>query len=355
MDTIRLRCPECGRKLSASAEKAGKRAKCPSCGASVVIALSDSVSDERAGQAWKLLFWLCVPSSLLLGFFGGCVLQRVSRDRLERRLAAPYGEKLAQADQENQELSARLEQLNREKGLLAQQLAQAEKDAAEASEGRGGLTRAPGEASKPGGERLEPGVQGTQARRGAELPSYRVVRKQDISYAGCSRMMYHVLIETTDPPPDETVRQIALAVWREHGTSHDEFSVWCYLLGMDTSGRAYAGAHFVGTALKDFSVTEMIREGLKKPASVPRLSLEKRRQIFFEFFDAEDKADWDAHRMFPNDLMRALGKQNELRERYLQEVRRKYGITRDEDWAITLEGITKGWPTPESRLWAGRP
>jgi len=106
-----------------------------------------------------------VPSSLLLGFFGGCVLQRVSRSQVERRLAGPYEEKLAQVQQQNQELSARLEQLNREKQLLTQQVAEAKKDAAEATDGRGGLAQAAGEEKASVQQ-----ITGSGERRGAPSP-----------------------------------------------------------------------------------------------------------------------------------------------------------------------------------------
>lgn len=173
---------------------------------------------------------------------------------------------------------------------------------------------------------------------------YQVAEKQDISYLGRSRMVYRVVIETDEPPKDESVRGIVNRIWRQHGQAYDEFTVFCYLQDMETSGVAYAIAEFRTSGLQEFSVNQMIRQSRQEGGpSVERLSKDTRQRIFREGALAEDRADQEAYRMFPSEVLKETEKCRELAKKYKAAVRQKYEITVEEERAIVVEGVKKGW------------
>ena len=182
---------------------------------------------------------------------------------------------------------------------------------------------------------------------------YRIVAKEDISSLGRRRMVFRVVVQAEGEPKDDLLKQIAQQVWSEEGSSFDESTVFCYLPDMNTSGVAYAVARFSQSGLREFRVTDFIRKGRKEPASVPRLDFATRKRIFTEVLAAEDRAYEEATQAFPmfasdgryrkENLMPQVEQENQLMEKYRAEVRQKYGLTEEEQAAISCEGVTKGW------------
>lgn len=195
--------------------------------------------------------------------------------------------------------------------------------------------------------------QRAEDRQPAALDQYRVVATQDISYAGASRMVFRVVVKAEGRPGEQSLKQVAQRVWAEEGRQFDEATVFCYLPDMNTSGVAYAVAEFTPGGLKEFRVTDFMRDARKKPASVERLPLETRKQVCAELLAGQDRADQEAERAFPIDVrdprfrqenvIKYIEREQQLRQAYDAAVRRKHGITEDEQRAIVVEGVTKGW------------
>ena len=51
MDAILVRCTQCKHAMKFSAEKAGKKAKCPKCEAIVVVQADESAPEEPVAEA----------------------------------------------------------------------------------------------------------------------------------------------------------------------------------------------------------------------------------------------------------------------------------------------------------------
>jgi hypothetical protein len=182
----------------------------------------------------------------------------------------------------------------------------------------------------------------------APLP-YQVVEKKDISYAGVARATLRVVVNAQGEPQDEALEQVAQRVWAEHGKSFDEVTVFCYLPDMDPYSPAYAVAEFTPSGLREFKVENFLKEGRRKPSSVPRLSDDTRKQVFAALLAAEDRAARDAEQRFPisagqgTDFMKYAKLSRQLSQDYVAEVWRTYGITEEEARAVGIEGVTKGW------------
>ncbi|MCH7763088.1 MAG: hypothetical protein IIB95_05020 [Candidatus Marinimicrobia bacterium] len=81
------------------------------------------------------------------------------------------------------------------------------------------------------------------------LLSYKIVKKEDQSYRGTSRMTYRVLLNVTQKPKEQKIKDVALSIWKE-------FTVFLYLPEMNTNSVAYGIANFTPNGLKDFNVQE---------------------------------------------------------------------------------------------------
>lgn len=76
------------------------------------------------------------------------------------------------------------------------------------------------------------------------------------------------------------------------------------------------------------------------------LTVDQRQAYFREVVAAEARAMADADaRINPNvDVMGNIGLNNDLRERYVAELRGAYGLTAEQHAAIMAEAMQKGWP-----------
>lgn len=85
-------------------------------------------------------------------------------------------------------------------------------------------------------------------------------------------------------------------------------------------------------------------------------SEEERRQIFKEIIAAEDRAMNEADTKYPldkagvtmDDFEKNSDLNNELTEKYKGQVRKKYGITEDQEMEIIVEAFMEGWPMGSS-------
>mgnify|MGYP001344982867 FL=1 len=88
------------------------------------------------------------------------------------------------------------------------------------------------------------------------LLSYKIVQKEDQSYSGTSRMTYRVLLNITEKPTEERVKDVAVSLWNNGNNSWKEFTVFLYLPDMNTNSISYGVANFTQSGLKDFKVQE---------------------------------------------------------------------------------------------------
>ena len=72
----------------------------------------------------------------------------------------------------------------------------------------------------------------------------------------------------------------------------------------------------------------------------------QRQAIYNEVIAAERRAWDEARQQFPSDVMAQVDLDNELNEKYQNEIAEKYGISRDNLWSIVLEGVENNWPRP---------
>jgi len=95
------------------------------------------------------------------------------------------------------------------------------------------------------------------------LLSYKIVKKEDQSYRGTSRMTYRVLLNVSEKPNEQKIKDVALSIWKDGNKSWKEFTVFLYLPEMNTNSMAYGIANFTPSGLKDFNVQEYALWGTK--------------------------------------------------------------------------------------------
>lgn len=88
------------------------------------------------------------------------------------------------------------------------------------------------------------------------LLSYKIVKKEDQSYRGTSRMTYRVLLNVTEIPQEQEVKDVAVSIWQDGNKSWKEFTVFLYLPEMNTNSMAYGIANFTPSGVLDFNVQE---------------------------------------------------------------------------------------------------
>jgi hypothetical protein len=107
--------------------------------------------------------------------------------------------------------------------------------------------------------------------------------------------------------------------------------------------------------------TELISQPIAKPQVKRGLSESKRQEVFRAIVAAEDRADKDAHRMYPlpdarkpgysqakarAQLDKQLEARNSLTKKYKAEIAKENGVAEEQLREISLEGIKKNWPVP---------
>lgn len=107
--------------------------------------------------------------------------------------------------------------------------------------------------------------------------------------------------------------------------------------------------HSSTNAPKDAVVAQIERDYAKAHAQlIRRFSEGEQRQIAVELAQAEDKAQVEAEQRYsPEDVMGESTYQNELTERYVGEVLRKYHLNASQRGAINVEAIENHWPLPD--------
>lgn len=105
--------------------------------------------------------------------------------------------------------------------------------------------RAPAKTEKP--------VVKVLTRNKALLP-YKIVEKEDVSYAGTSRLVVRVMVEIEKLPNKDELTRIANTIWNNGNTRWAEFTVFLYLPEMNTHSIAYGVGEFRPSGLKEFTI-----------------------------------------------------------------------------------------------------
>lgn len=103
----------------------------------------------------------------------------------------------------------------------------------------------------------------TPQQRVANVLQFRIAEKQDVSYAGTTRMVYRIVLTTETIPTKTTMRATAIALWKNGNTSWKEFTVFMYLPGMDYNSMAYGIGEFTPRGLSEFKVSDFALYGTK--------------------------------------------------------------------------------------------
>ncbi len=86
--------------------------------------------------------------------------------------------------------------------------------------------------------------------------SYKIVKKEDISYLDAPRMVYRVVLNVDEPPIEDKMKEVAQYLWESGNTKWKEFTVFLYLPSMNTNSAAYGIGEFRPEGLLKFTVNE---------------------------------------------------------------------------------------------------
>lgn len=128
-------------------------------------------------------------------------------------------------------------------------------------------------------------------------------------------------------------------------------SVYVY----DSAEKAHGGmGQWVGMLLKSPTTegpeitirSEVLGELGKAPTEKSGLSEDERREIFTAAVRAEQRGSMEAEAREPEDFMAQHELQQQLWEKYTNELAEQVGLTRAQLDSISVEGLTKQWPIP---------
>ena len=79
---------------------------------------------------------------------------------------------------------------------------------------------------------------------------YTIVKKEDYSYSTVKRMMYRIVVDVNALPTKDEMEDIALAICKDvEEEKWDEFTIFAYLVEMETDLIAYYVAEFQNNQL----------------------------------------------------------------------------------------------------------
>lgn len=168
----------------------------------------------------------------------------------------------------------------------------------------------------------------------AQVAIYLLVSK-DISKEGLTALLKHLY---------EKNRQRGGFKYHKHPTN-------IFIYAYHSKEHAEEMGQWVGMLAKTRSNSEpkitideeFLTQLKKKPEVKFGLTETKRRLIFVEMIAVEVRANEEAHRKYPEQIMREASFQNELEDKYNNELCTKYSLTRDQFDAIGLEGVVNKW------------
>ena len=92
---------------------------------------------------------------------------------------------------------------------------------------------------------------------------YQIVKKEDVSYRGSSRMVYRIVLDVQQIPSESAMKEVAKSIWKNGNTQWDEFTVFIYLPGMKTNSSAYGVGEFRPDKMLKFGIQDFALYGTK--------------------------------------------------------------------------------------------
>ena len=165
-------------------------------------------------------------------------------------------------------------------------------------------------------------------------------------------------------PTEDALRAEILRRYKEVSSRHGfQFhsaptNIYIYIFG--TREQAATSYLWIGMIAKSYSetgtpVVVIDKSRLAALSATPQskfgLSEEKRKELFREIVSAERRADQETSAQAANvknlaDVKEYAKVTSDLKEKYKAALAKQYGIDGDQMSKITVEGVTKGWPTP---------
>lgn len=199
---------------------------------------------------------------------------------------------------------------------------------------------------------------GITAAFGESTVDYEIVKKKFIGTMPKNRMSYKIVVspgikrEQVKPLAEKIIKEITS---KEKGI--DEITLWLY------SDRDFVEQRF-DIAMIDWGYPEdegkiniMLVENFEqmikqrsKAETLYGLTEWTRREIFKEIVAAEERSHLEADRLIDPTKVSNIDanhkKQRELQEKYKDEIRQKYAITKEIERKIVNEALKEEWPLP---------
>ena len=203
---------------------------------------------------------------------------------------------------------------------------------------------------------LGPLVQATALAAGA---TYTVVDEEIYDKPIKTQIVQHIVVSGVPTKAEleaEILKRYRAATARRGFRYYNPATnIYIYVYGTEQQALAGQGL-WIGMIAKGFSdkgeprvrISENRLAALSQaPEERFGLSEQRRKQVFRESAAAEDRATRDAMARVPDSqIMKQIRLERELREMYKAKVAQKYGLTNDQLFNISVEGVKKGWPAP---------
>lgn len=190
------------------------------------------------------------------------------------------------------------------------------------------------------------------------LPDYVIVKEDKYDAPVKTQVEQHILVtgEINEENLKDLLRQQFDSIMQRRGFKHHDAPTNVYIYTYDTKERAEAEQGLWLAMLQmsplDNGEPEITikREQIARIGQEPEekfgLSEAQRKEIYKEIIEAERRATDEAIVREPTDINKQVKLQQELTEKYKDELANKYSLNEDQLISIGNEGITNQWPRP---------
>jgi len=169
-----------------------------------------------------------------------------------------------------------------------------------------------------------------------------------VSINGSAEMLTRAAIESS-------LRELLKSVREQHGQKADVVTVYLYVSSTQYKNGDDAIAKGESTPVASesgkpgrFEETLTVWSVPAEPvaSAVSQLSLDKRKQIYYELMGAVDRAERETIEKYGSISVASVKAEDELIAKYQGQVAARYRITKDERWSIIKEATAQHWPSP---------
>ncbi len=187
------------------------------------------------------------------------------------------------------------------------------------------------------------------------LPEYKIVNEDIYDAPVKTQIVRHIFVK--EGITEENLRKLLdyqfKVLSRRKGFQYHDTPTNIYIYLYDSIEKAEAGQGlWIGMSELSYGDTKpsitirtkQIELRNKQPEIKFGMSESIRKKVFKEIAWAEKRAMDEAVKRFPSDIKKQIAIENELVEKYKNELAKTYKITRKDLSAISVEGLTKQWP-----------